>query len=227
MKARLERIEPVTQSSKTFWFRPERPLRYLAGQYLEIVLPHANADNRGERRWFSLSSSPTEPLLGFTIKFQREGGSSFKRALLALRSGDEVTITDPLGDFVLPKDPSIPLVFIAAGIGITPVRSMVQWLIDKQETRNVQLVYITRTPGGMAFLPLLSNYSPLRLTPLHTQQARPTTEIILNSIGSVGEKRIYLSGPQPLIEGLYEALQQHGVSREQLVLDYFPGYVNL
>jgi ferredoxin-NADP reductase len=227
MKARLERIELVTDSTRTFWFIPERRYRYLAGQYAELVLPHADMDARGDRRWFSFSSSPTEPLLGMTVKFHPEG-SSFKQTLRALQPGSEVLLTDPLGDFVLPRDESIPLVFVAAGIGITPFRSMVQYLTDRNELRQIQLVYITRNPAGMAFLPLLTSYRGVELLPLHTQhneaQYRPTVEDIFKKIGDTADKRIYLSGPQLLIEGLWTDMQNRGIHRDQLLLDYFPGY---
>jgi ferredoxin-NADP reductase len=227
MKARLERIDPVTDSTRTFWFAPERRYRYIAGQYAELVLPHEHMDARGNRRWFTLSSSPSEPLLGMTVKFHPKG-SSFKQTLSALQPGDEVLLTDPLGDFVLPRDASIPLVFVAAGIGITPFRSMVQYLTDRNELRQIQLVYITRNPAGMAFLPLLTSYPGLQILPIHTQQNeaqyRPTAEDIFKKIGDTAGKRIYLSGPQLLIETLWADMQNRGIHRDQLLLDYFPGY---
>lgn len=227
MKVRLERIEPVTDSTRTFWFAPERRYRYLAGQYAELILPHADMDDRGDRRWFSFSSSPTEPLLAITTKFHPQG-SSFKRHLFTLHVGDEALITDPLGDFVLPRDESIPLVFVAAGIGITPIRSMVQYLIDRKESRNIQLVYITRSPDGMAFKPLLASYPGLELLPVYTmrngEQRQPSTEAIMTPLGDTTDKRLYLSGPQLLIEQLWSDMQHHGIRRDQLLLDYFPGY---
>jgi ferredoxin-NADP reductase len=228
MKAKLVRTQDVAPRIKTFWFKPESPLDYVAGQYLELVLPHENPDNRGERRWFSLSSSPTEPLLGLTIKFETADGSTFKKTLLSLQPGGEVMLTDPLGDFVLPKNLAIPLVFVAAGIGITPVRGMVQWLTDKHQQRDLQLVYITRSPADMAFLPLFESYDGLQLDAIHTRSRkkgeRLAAQDILALIGDPQDKLIYLSGPERLIEGLWTDLQKHGVGRRQLVLDYFPGY---
>jgi ferredoxin-NADP reductase len=227
----LDHIEDTATNVKTFWLAPEHPVQYVAGEYFEMLLPHANPDNRGERRWFSLSSSPTEPLLGVTVKFEHTGGSTYKQALLSLQPGDKITVSDPMGDFVLPKDPAIPLVFIAAGIGITPVRGMVRWLMDKQEQRDLQLIYITPTPSDMLFLPLFNAYEGLRLNAVHTRSPaeteRPRTGDFLRLIGKPTGKLVYLSGPQPLIEGLWADLQEHGFDRSQLILDYFPGYTQL
>lgn len=230
MKAYLDHIESLHETVLTFWLRPERPLRYMAGQYLELFLPHRNADDRGERRWFSLSSSPSEPLLGITARFEPTGGSSLKQTLRNLQPGAEISVSDPLGDFVLPKDPSIPLVFVAAGIGITPVRSMLQWLADKHEKRPMQLIYIAQTPADILFSSLLQSYNGLRFSTFYTHssaQTRFTAKDVLEHMSTIDGKLVYLSGPQPLIEHLWEGLQAHGIAREQLVLDYFPGYTEI
>jgi len=224
MNVILARVEPVTETVTTFWFKPERPFRYLAGQYVEIFLPHDQPDGRGERRWFSLCSSPTEPLLGITVKLSSDG-STFKRALQQLTPGATLSMSEPLGDFVLPKNTSIPLVFVVAGIGITPIRSMVQWLTDKQEQRDIRLIYITRTPEDLLFQPLLETYEGLRLHRMHTSTGvYPTAADIIPHITPRDTALTYLSGPQPLIERLWDELQHHGIDRTQLVLDYFPGY---
>lgn len=234
MRAILERVENVCENVTTFWFLPERHMRYVAGQYLDVYLPHANVDNRGTMRTMSLSSSPTEPLVGITTSFMPHGGSSFKRALLALKPGNQVMMTDPMGDFVLPKDPSIPVTFVAGGIGVVPVRSMIQWLIDTGEVRDVQIIYIARSPQTMPYIPVLMAYTPAQLSLVYTQAApagvhvstRPNTLGLLQRIGK-GERLIYLSGPQPMMETYWQELQQHGIPRERLVLDYFTGYTKL
>jgi glycine betaine catabolism B len=150
MRARLEHIEDIGGHAKTFWFKPERRVRYVAGQFTELHLPH-DADDRGIRRWFTLSSSPTENLVGITTRFARQQGSSFKRQLAGLRAGMTLDLADPMGDFVLPKDQSIPLVFAVAGLGITPVRSMVKWLVDTQEKRDIRLIYADSQPNDLLF----------------------------------------------------------------------------
>lgn len=227
MKALLRKIEVLAPNIRTFWFEPERRLRYEAGQYLDLHLPHETPDNRGATRTMSLSTSPTEPLLGITTTFETDKGSTFKRAMLSLKPGDIVTMTDPMGDFVLPKSPTIPIVFVAGGLGITPVRSMVKWLIDTGGEHKAQLVYITRRPTDMLYLPLLNSYKNLQLAPVHTGDIRPATSELLKLIGSANGKLIYLSGAQPMMESYWQELQDHGIPRDQLVLDYFTGYNSL
>ncbi len=215
-------FETVAPNIKTLWFKPTRPVRYIAGQFTELHLPHDPADERGIRRWFTLSSSPTEPLLAITTRFTHPQSSSFKRQLAGLRPGAQLKLADPMGDFVLPKDPAIPLVFVAAGLGITPVRTMIKWLYDKAEQRDIRLLYAVSDPADMAFGSLFRAYK-LALTPIvKTKGQTLTLEQILQNAGS--DRLIYLSGPEPMTEHFYKALKKHGITEERLITDYFPGY---
>src|ERR1700693_2134326 len=85
----------------TFYFKPESPVRYTAGQYIELTIKHEHPDDRGQKHWFTLSSSPTENYLSITTKFAAEKGSTFKKALRALPPGTELHMSEPMGDFVL------------------------------------------------------------------------------------------------------------------------------
>jgi ferredoxin-NADP reductase len=232
VKAVFDHAEAVAKGLTTFWFRPAKPVRYIAGQFTELYLPHT-ADNRGERRWFTLSSSATEPLLGITTTFA-EKGSTFKKALLALVPGAEVILAEPMGDFVLPKDQSIPLLFVAAGAGVTPVRSMVTYLRDAGEHRRVQIIYGVHDLRELAFADLFGAYAA-SFTPVIKQPPAGftgetgslTTERILDFLHDFDggdQTYIYLSGPEPMVETFFKELKIAGISEDRLVTDYFHGY---
>src|SRR5688572_27736052 len=165
MNVTFDHTEDVAHNIKTFWFRPERKVRYIAGQFTEIYLPHDDADDRGIRRWFTLSSSPTDDLVSITTKFASHRSSTFKQHLSDLKPGTPLKLADPMGDFVLPKDPGIPIVFVAGGMGITPMHSMVKWLEDTGEKRDVHLIYAVTEEDELAFVPLFKNYN-LKFTPV-------------------------------------------------------------
>ena len=133
---RLHHIEQITADVYTFWFTPNKPLDYTAGQFTELTLPHEAADSRGIKRWFTLSSSPTEQLLGITTKLA-EQPSSFMKSLFSLQPGDVVNFSAAMGDFVLPINKTIPLLFVVGGIGVTPLRSMMQWLKDSNQKSQI------------------------------------------------------------------------------------------
>ncbi len=226
MKATFVRQNPVTDHIISFWFQPDQPVHYTAGQFTELKLPHEHVDERGDKRWFTLSSSPTDKLLSITTKFSQPG-SSFKRTLRQLAPGTKLHLADPMGDFVLPKDPTIPLIFVAGGMGITPIHSMIQWLTDTHDKRQITLLYATTEVDELIFLPLFEKYG-LHLITLSREhdgdKALITAAGIIDMTRPTANSRLYLSGPEPMIESLVDEFNQTAISSDQLVTDYFPGY---
>ena len=229
MKVTFKYSEDSAEHIKTFYFEPEQPVKYLAGQFTELRLPHDNPDDRGDKRWFTLSSSPTDKLLTITTKFA-DKSSSFKSALLMLKPGTVLDFADAMGDFVLPKDASIPLLFVAGGMGITPFHSIIKYLTDQKEQRDIRLLYSVSSPGEVAFRELFDAYDGpvtyLTNAPnddWHDEVGKLSPERILQE-ASAKERRIYISGPEPMVESFIDDLYKLGIPMDQLIGDYFPGY---
>ncbi|MDO8504901.1 MAG: FAD-dependent oxidoreductase, partial [Candidatus Liptonbacteria bacterium] len=131
-KLKLKLKEKILAANDTydFVFSPDQKPKFKAGQYLEWTLGHEKPDNRGNRRYFTICSSPTEDEIRLGVKFYPEP-SSFKTAMMNMQVGDTLVVSQLAGDFVLPKNRNEKLVFISGGIGVTPMRSMVRYLLDK------------------------------------------------------------------------------------------------
>lgn len=223
MKVLFDHKQKTAEDIYSFYFKSLLPVSYTAGQFIELHIPHSNPDERGTKHWFTLSSSPGEDFLALTTKFSSPS-SSFKQALKKLKPGTELFMADPMGDFVLPKDPSIPLVFVAGGIGITPYRSMISWLTAQNEQRNIVVVYAAKKKTQLAFLPLLKQYN-LKIIE-HTDDSL-TVETILSLSKPQPNSLIYLSGPEPMVEALVEQFKSSAHDMSKIVTDYFPGYTVL
>ena len=91
-----------------------------------------------------------------TTKFNNES-SSFKKALKQLQPGDEILMSDPMGDFVLPMLIQTPLIFVAGGIGITPFHSILSWLTATKENRPIKLLYAVNTEDEIIFQETFDN----------------------------------------------------------------------
>jgi len=227
----LDHTEQVGARMLTFWFKPERPVDYVAGQFTELFLPHDAADTRGLRRWFTISSSPTESLVSITTKMAAHEGSSFKRQLANLQPGTVIQAADPMGDFVLPKDKTIPLVLVAAGIGVTPIRSMVTWLADTHEERHVSLIQAAGSPDSLLYQELWARY-PLSYTSIVKRPSAEyqgavgplTADAILQAAPPDARNLYYLSGPELLVEQLTKDLIAAGIPDYRVITDYFHGY---
>ncbi len=227
----LARTHQENERIRTFWFEPAQKISYTAGQFIELYIPHDHPDERGIKHWFTLSSSPTEKLISITTKFAGQKSSTFKKHLFALSPGAKLQIVEPMGDFVLPIDRAIPLVFVAGGIGLTPFRSMIKWLSDTGEKRNIVALLAANAPKDFIFVDLFKDYCDQLIQIVsesdnnwHGEIGRLSGEKILKLTGKPGGKRIYVSGPEPMVEILEKDLLNLGVPKPQLVLDFFPNY---
>lgn len=232
MKIVLDHVEKVNYNVSTFWFKPEHKLEYTAGQFIEMYLPHNNPDERGIKHWFTLSSSPDDNLISITTKNFGDKASTFKKTLFALKPGTEIKIVEPMGDFVLPKDSSIPLVFVAGGIGLTPYHSIIQHLTTTKEKRQIQMLLAFKSAKDIIFEDLFKNY----VANLQIVLSEPdggwqgeTGQLSADKIlkltgGHSKDKKYYISGPEPMVESLEKDMHAHKVPGSQLILDFFPNY---
>ena len=118
----LQKIQDCANGTKTFFFDKPENFTFRAGQYVALKLDNLVApDNRAGVRSLSLCSAPSEDFIAFTV---RESDSGFKKTLWAMQPGTTVSITPPIGKFVLDPADEREVVFLIGGVGITPVRSM-------------------------------------------------------------------------------------------------------
>lgn len=232
MNVALVHTHKEADNITTFYFRPEKPVHYTAGQFIELTIAHDNPDERGTKHWFTLSSSPTDELLSITTKYAGDDkSSSFKKTLFGLEPGAEAVMSDPMGDFVLPKLIQTPILFVAGGIGVTPYHSMLKWLSDTGEERPIKLLYGVNSEDEIVFQDtfdkagvhatiVVNNPSPA----WGGERGRITSEMILGLKQPSEDTLIYISGPEPMVEAFEKELKKAGVKQEQLVLDFFPNY---
>jgi ferredoxin-NADP reductase len=231
MQVQFDHATTEADDIMTFYFKPERKLDYTAGQFIELTLPHHKPDNRGEKRWFTLSSAPSEPLLSITTKFAPHHGSSFKKALHHLKPGSVVHMSDAMGDFVLPKLLQTPLIFVAGGIGITPFHSILTWVASSKEQRQITLLYGVNQEDEIIFTETFDKANQHATIVVKDpseawggEHGELSAELILGLEKPTDNTLIYLSGPEPMIEALTHSLHKAGVATSQLVTDFFPGY---
>jgi ferredoxin-NADP reductase len=220
-----------------FIFVPDKELLYEPGQYLEWTLGHRGPDSRGNRRYFTLASSPTERNLRVGVKFYGQS-SSYKRAMLAMPQNSQIVASQLAGDFLLPDDREQKCIFIAGGIGITPFRSMIQYLIDIGQRRPITLFYVNRSPADVVYqevfdkaqrvLGLKTVYSYTDLSTAKFSNAslagRIDGALIKKEVPDYGRCLFYISGPNAMVEATRELLLKIGVSRSHIKTDFFPGF---
>ncbi len=219
MKARFAKKTKRNSSIFSFYFQPESKMNYIAGQFIELTLPFESNEPRGNKRWFTLSSSPAEEYLFITTRIYPKK-SLFKENLTKLKKDDEVDISLPMGDFVLPKDTKSELIFIAIGIGITPFRSIMNYLKSENKKRNITLIFANKNSEDFIFDDLFSK-AQISYIKHHGKLELADIKSYLPEINS---KTIYLSGPERTVEKLYKNLLSNGIRPEKISVDYFHNY---
>ena len=228
----------IQLSADTFLFGFKKPIdfNFTPGQYMEWTLPHKKPDSRGNRRYFSISSSPTENEISMTVKFY-DKASSYKSELFNLQSSKQVVAAQVAGDFVLPKNLKTPLALIAGGVGIAPFRSMIQYIIDKNLQTNIVLLYTNRTKADILFSDIFKraeingvktiyNLTDAQNVPADWQGSTGyiTAEKIQGLIPDYKARFYYLSGPQLMVQNFEDALLKAEIAKKQIKTDFFPGY---
>jgi ferredoxin-NADP reductase len=122
-----------------------------AGQYTQItLLEPLHNDDEGNSRLFSIASSPKNKE---TIMFAtRALDSAFNKNILEMPLGAKAQLGDTGGNTPLHKDSSIPAVFLIGGIGITPVRCIVEYVTNEKLPYEMQLFYSCRKASSTVFL---------------------------------------------------------------------------
>lgn len=235
---KLKRKRKISSDMMNFVFRPSQKLVFEPGQYMEFTLAHPKPDSRGNRRFFTIASSPTEDGLHLGVRFY-ENSSSFKQALYRIDNRAKIMAGQIAGDFTLPKDPQQKLVFMAGGIGITPFRSMLKYLLDVHQPRDIVLLYANRTVDEIAYKDMLSEaqtklgikvFCTLTNTKAIPRNwpgfaGRIDERMIQAAIPDYDERTFYISGSLDMVRAYEHILKNMRVRNEQIKKDFFPGLV--
>ncbi len=233
---RLTKKVKIAPHIVDFVFRPSQKLAFFPGQYMEFTLAHPHPDSRGNRRYFTLASSPTENMVHLGVRFY-EKSSSFKQALYGIDGRTDLVGVRVAGDFTLPVDEQEKLVFIAGGIGITPFRSILKYLIDTQQRRDIILFYTNRTANEIAYKDVLNAaQAKLGVKIFYTLTDRSTLphnwtgfvgrideQMLLQTIPDFAERTYYLSGPPEMVREYEKSLKELHIKNSQIKKDFFSG----
>lgn len=233
----LTYISMQALAPNVYEFRFANPVTvaFTPGQYYEWTLPHTHTDKRGDRRYFTMAGASGQSEICLTVRIDNRRVSSFKRALLAMQAGDTAWIVGPYGEFVLPKDATQPIVWIAGGIGITPYISMIRSHIDKQAFTQTHLWYIAKNSADFAYNNELDQAAMAGLS-LHrfaTEEPEgnnwtgthgaPDEAFFDSQTETLKTATFYLSGPPGMVRHYRRLLRKRGVSPRCIKTDYFAG----
>jgi ferredoxin-NADP reductase len=225
MKLTLAETKNELPGVVSFIFTPEEPLVWKAGQFMHVMLPHADADDRGAERWFTIASAPFEQRPMITTRIASDKGSTFKRTLHAMQQGSSVEMDYVDGDFTV-EDTTKNYIFIAGGIGITPFHSILKEADHAGVALNVTLIYANRDRHVVYKneLEAFAQKNPNIKIHYITNPARIDEAAVRALVSDLAAPSFYISGPEPMVKSLQEVLIGMSVPAEHIKIDDFPGY---
>jgi ferredoxin-NADP reductase len=234
----VEEVKRIAEGVTEYVLHANKKIKNKPGQYMEWTLPAVRPDTRGNRRYFTLASSPTENFARLGVRFY-PNGSTFKSTLGNLKVGDKIIGGQLSGDFILPKNKNKKLAFLAGGIGVTPFRSMIKYLIDQNESRDVVMLYSNKTFEEVAYKELFDEArEKLNIKTVYTlsdmeklpndwngERGFINETMLKKNIPDYKEREFYISGSHGMVTAFKDMLQKIGVPKSHIKTDFFPGLV--
>ncbi len=180
----------------------------------------------------SISNAPGQPYLEFAC---RKSDSAFKAAFWSLAEGDEVDIAGPLGGFSYDGGAG-HAVFLSGGIGITPIKSMLEAAVNRGESDKLTLLFGNRTLSEIPFRHELEELAGKGVAVVSVVAEVPVGVDWGGKIGRIDETMVreavpdlaramfFICGPPAMVEGLTQLLKSMGVPEGQVRIEHFEGY---
>ena len=222
----IERIER-TSTAISYRFKMPEGFNFTAGQYMLWDL--------GNKLIHPLSLSNSPQGAGFIEFTKRMTGSPYCDRLESLERGETISVKGPVGKFCY-ADSSDPLVMIAGGIGITPIRSILTNLAEKKgNTGKIILIYGNQNREDIAFRDELENLDLPDYQLIHVlsdttgmekaaYQGFINADIIAKEVPDCNNAHYMVSGPPVMVEAIEKELATLDVAEDHILTDIFLGY---
>lgn len=197
------------------------PIRWEAGQHGAFTLPGKKFKGKSFRA-FSLANAPDEAIYLIGTR-TGQSPSGFKKSLMEMQEGDTIKMRGPFGWFVV-EDETTPIVLLATGVGITPMRSLLYALKD-QTSRPIHLIHSAKDFYLFAdeFRQLAQQNKEIKLTFVpDREEFKQALTAITCTYGSGAY--YYVSGTFDTIRSTRSLLKDLGVKGRRIIYDPFFGY---
>ncbi len=203
-------------------------LQFLAGQYLDILLPG------GKRRAFSIASPPSQTeFLELHVRHV-DGGGFTGHVFNDMKLREILRMEGPLGTFFVRHDePERPIVMMGGGTGLAPLKSMLEDLLRQGDDRPVTLYWGARTRDELYQDDLLrewaGRFDHIHYLPVLSEENETdwsgrrgwVHESVLADFPDLSSVDLYMSGPPAMIDAGRHAFLDAGLPEHRLFYDSF------
>lgn len=232
-KARLIARIKRTPSVESFRFVLAQKLEFIPGQFTQVIFDENNRENRELNKYLSFSSSPDREYVEVT---KRLTGSVFSVRLMGLKINNEVLLKAPSGNCIF-KDEYKNIGFLIGGIGITPVISIIEYIINLKLGTDIALVYSNRTDEEIAFKQELDYWKSLNnnlriyyfVTDCQPKDksciyGAITKDLLKEKVCDLDKRILFIFGPPKMVEAMKVLSFELGCNKENIKSESFIGY---
>lgn len=234
IKGTLVRKIKRTETVQSFRFVLNEKIDFLPGQFLQVIFDEHDKNNRLLNKYLSFSSAPQNDYVEVTKRMSK---SDFSQRLRQMQQGDIVLLKAPMGNCVF-KDEYRKIGFLIGGIGITPVVSIIEYIIKKQLQTNVCLLYSNRQEQDIAFKKELDYWQPtyphlLNVvymvsagTPVDKQciSGIINKDTVMNHMSDWQQRVIFVFGPPAMVSSMKNICSEISCRKELIKTENFIGY---
>jgi glycine betaine catabolism B len=228
---KLARVVHRSPTVKSFQFSADSQ-EFAAGQFFFVKI---NVNGKDAEHHFSFSNSPTDT--GYLEVTKRITGSDYSQALDHLKPGDAAHLRGPFGLFTLPYE-TRPLAFLSGGIGVTPLRSMLRYIVHEKLPYDVIMLYGCPSAEEILFRDEFGEMAGangnIRVEYVLSGPEFPVDwrgkrgfinrELVAGTMPDYKDRLFYISGPPKMVISLTEQVAALGVPPEKIKRDSFTGY---
>lgn len=230
----IDKVE-VCPSIVSFYFKAKdggKLVKHTAGQFLPFKIKTSDPKYKEVIRTYSLSMIPNEDMYRISVK-KIEGGLISTYLHENLNIGNSIEAMVPAGIFTIKSNKNIPLTLISAGIGITPLLSMLYKEIG--ERNNIHFIQAVQNSEIQPFkndIEAISKSVGIKNTVFYSNPLETDKEgIDYNVAGFVNKDWLknnvdlnsdfYFCGPPPFMKAVESALLELGVDTERINYELF------
>jgi ferredoxin-NADP reductase len=196
--------------------------KFIAGQFMTVYFPETKTL---EGKAYSFSSAPHEPICTITVKKIGE----FSGRLCAMKPGDSFTGSLPYGYFSSEYHDT-ELVAIAAGIGVTPIKSILTHTVEHFPLRSIRLHYSVKRVPELVFRNVFDELAQKARLSIHyhvTQDQEIPESLqkgridIKNVVDPLIDREYLICGTISFVRDMWKSLREHGVPEDRIYTEAF------
>ena len=228
MRATLLESHELAPEVRHFVFEASgvQELPFKPGQFVSF---EATLRGKNITRAYSIASRPDGNRFELCLNLVHEG--SFSPHLFAMKPGDSVEMTPPLGFFTV-RNPAKDALFIATGTGIAPLRSMVPDYLAHPDAKHLTLLFGVRYENsiyyGYEFVALARQHSNFRFCPTLSRpepswsgRSGHVQNHLLEAIGDRRDLDVYICGLKAMVDDARGILKALGFDRKQIIFEKY------